>query len=261
MYLKELLDRTVSAVEDVGHNNLLKLQALSKHQPVVKEIEKKGKDFLTNLDLVSHSLLSKKLRKIYPKIPIYSEEGKERIKRTRGKSLIIDPLDGSINYFHQDVFWGLSVALVKNSQTQLGVVYLPALKQLAGVTKTGDSFSRGDISLRVRKDRDIARAQIWLDWGKESKAVLLLFPRLGKVSLYPQIRLCCTASLLAVAGGKIAAYVHPNPEPEDIAAGCLIVEKAGGKVTDFEGNPWTPFSKSIVASNGLVHRQILEVLK
>jgi len=79
--------------------------------------------------------------------------------------------------------------------------------------------------------------------------------------LYPQIRLCSTASLMAVATGKICAYVHPHPAPEDFAAGALIVEKAGGKVTDLQGKPWDIFSKSIVASNGILHEEILNGIK
>jgi len=248
-------------VEGVGHDTLLKLQALSHHQPQAREIGKEEKDFLTDLDLKSHLILSKGLRKIASEIPVYSEEGEGRIEKTKGKSWIIDPLDGTVNFFHQDVFWGLSVALVEDQRTQLGVIYLPALKQLAGVTREGKVFTKGNIVLEVRKGKDISKAQIWLDWGKESEAVLSILPKIKRISLYPQIRLCCTASLLAVAGGKISAYIHPHPAPEDIAAGCLIVEKAGGRVTDLDGNPWTPFSDSIVASNGLLHNQILEALK
>jgi myo-inositol-1(or 4)-monophosphatase len=63
-----------------------------------------------------------------------------------------------------------------------------------------------------------------------------------------------------VATGKIEGYVHPGPTPFDIAAGCLIVEACGGRVTDMEGKPWTAFSKSIVATNGLIHEGVLQLL-
>ena len=67
-------------------------------------------------------------------------------------------------------------------------------------------------------------------------------------------------SLMAVASGKICAYIHPHPAPEDFAAAAFIVEKAGGKVTDLGGNAWDLSSDSIVATNGLLHDQVLKVL-
>lgn len=230
-------------------------------QPRVRNIESTGKDFLTEADLKSHSLISERLQRLTPEIPVYSEEGEKFDITQRGALWVVDPLDGTVNYFHQDVFWGVSIALVENQRTQLGVVYLPSLNQLAGVAREGDIVTKGNITLGVRSDTNLSWAQIWTDWGKESKAALSILPKLKEVSLYPEIRLCCSASLLAVASGRISGYIHPQPAPEDIAAGCLIVEKAGGRITDFKGNDWAPFSDSIIASNGLLHEQILEAIR
>lgn len=228
-------------------------------QPRVRQEQKAGKDFLTDADLMSHRLIKIRLEKLTPKIRIYSEEDEAEIAETGETCWIVDPLDGSINYFHQDSCWGVSIALVENKQTQMGVVYLPALRRGIAIT-AGKSFVRPD-SLGVRKDTDISRAQIWTDHTKGSPELVIgIFSKLSKVSLYPQVRLCATYSLLSVAFGKIAGYVHSAPKPEDFSAACLAVEKAGGKVTDLEGNPWSPFSKSIVASNGLLHEKILDAV-
>jgi len=114
--------------------------------------------------------------------------------------------------------------------------------------------------LGVRKESQLSEARIWTDWGKESKEALSLFPRMAEISMKPQIRLCSTASLMAVASGKISAYIHPHPAPEDFVAGAFIVEKAGGKVTDLKNKPWSISSDSIVASNGILHDEILKGL-
>lgn len=237
-------------------------QVLLEIQQEAKEIKKERKDFLTEADLRSHSLISERLQELTPEIPIYSEEGEVSIDGTKKAIWVVDPLDGTFNFFHQDVFWGISIAFVENQQTQLGVIYLPALNQLAGATKESDIITEGrGIALKVRTDTDLSRAQIWLDWGKASKAVLSILPKIAAVSLYPQIRLCATASLMAVATGKITAYILPQPAPEDFAAGALIVERAGGRVTDLLGNPWMLLSDSIVASNGVLHNRILKEIK
>lgn len=258
MNFEKLLPQVIKIIQKAG-------QALLETQPKVEKIEKKGKDFLTSADLKSDSLIFQELRALTPEIPIYSEENEEKVKKEimwKEIMWIVDPLDGTINYFHQDNFWGVSIALVENQKTQLGVVYLPVLNQLVGVTREGKIIRKGNISSwGVRTDTRLSKGQIWTDWAKESiESTLSVFSKLAKSGLSPQIRLCCSASLLMVASGRISAYIHPQPGPEDIAAGCLIVERAGGYVTDLTGKAWTPFSTSILASNSLLHDQIFEVL-
>jgi len=250
---QKLLENAVGAIKKAG-DILLRIQRGT------KEIKREGKDFLTKADLHSNSIIVSRLRELTPRVPINSEEGDKNLNRTEKEIWIIDPLDGTVNFFHQDVFWGVSVAFVRNRQTELGAIYLPALDVLIGATRDGKIIKRGNFDFGVGKESDLSRAQVWLDWSKESKAVLSILPKIAKVSLYPQIRLCATASLMAVATGKIVAYIHPHPAPEDFSAGYLIVEMAGGKVTDLAGRPCTPFSDSMVASNGKLHNQILEAV-
>jgi len=242
-------------VDDIGMS-LLDLQGKAVKSPTSR------KDFVTNADLKSHRWFLRELKKLTPKIQIFSEEDGKEILATKKSCWIIDPLDGTINYFHQLESWGVSVALVSEGQTQLGVVFFPALGELIGATY-GENLYAGSSAknLCVRDDADLSQAQIWTDHIKgPADPVIDIFGKLTRHTLCPQVRLCATYSLLNVAFGNIAGYVHPAPKPEDIAAACLIVENAGGKVTDIQGNPWTPFSKSIVATNGLLHDQLLSVL-
>lgn len=249
-----LLRKTVEVAEEAG-------KLLLGIQKGVREIKKPRKDFLTDADLKSHSLITARLRDLTPQVPIYSEENEEELKIGKEAIWVVDPLDGTINFFHQDFLWGVSIALVENQRTKLGVVCLPALNQTVGVGDKDEIVVRGNISLGVRKENNLSEAQIWTDWGKKSKVVLSLLPRLAEISLYPQIRLCATVSLMAVASGKISAYIHPHPAPEDFAAGALIVERAGGKVTDLQGSSWNLFSESIVASNSTLHDKLLKGLQ
>ncbi|MCX6764794.1 MAG: inositol monophosphatase [Candidatus Nealsonbacteria bacterium] len=243
------LGKIIEIAEEAG-------EVLLKFQKNVRELKKNRKDFLTDADFKSDKLVGARLKSVASQIPIFSEENGEH-SINKGKIWVVDPLDGTVNFFHQDSLWGVSIALVENRKTKLGVVCLPALNQTIGVYEN-EIIVKGNVSLGVRKDSRLAEAQIWTDWGKESEVVLSLLPKLKKISLYPQIRLCATASLMAVANGKICAYIHPHPAPEDFAAAALIVEKVGGKVTDLNNDPWDVFSSSIIASNGILHEQILE---
>jgi myo-inositol-1(or 4)-monophosphatase len=216
-------------------------------------------DLVTNGDLQSNQLIIKRLKSLTPDVNIFSEEDEKEMTETNKPCWIVDPIDGTYNYFHQLQEWGVSIALAINGRTKIAGVYLPAIGRLKVLIESGVQFF--DASLRVREDTDISHAQIWTDHIKgPAEPVIDIFTKLTKHTTCPQIRLCATYSLLNVAYGNITGYVHPAPKPEDIAAAALIVEKAGGKVTDIQGNPWTPFSKSIVATNGLLHDQLLSVL-
>jgi len=248
--LHQLRLNVVSIISHVGRRLIL-------HQSSVKEVFTNRKDFVTSADEMSHEFIVGELQKLTPGVRIYSEEYGVDLSETNDWTWVIDPVDGTINYFHGLPEWGVSIALVKDMQTQLGAVYLPEIETLF-IRIKGENPC---VKKTVRNDKNLSQAQIWTDHIKgPPEPVIDIFGKLTRHTLCPQVRLCCTASMLAVASGKIAGYVHPAPKPEDFSAAALIVEKAGGKVTDIQGKPWTPFSKSIVATNGLLHDKLLSVL-
>ncbi|MDO8430715.1 MAG: inositol monophosphatase [Candidatus Taylorbacteria bacterium] len=243
---------------------------VEKLQPKSRRLSSR-KDFLSDADLQSESIILEHLTNEYPDIPALSEEkGGERT--TKGRLWIIDPIDGTINFFLQDDHWAISIALVEDGLTLAGLIYAPARKQIFSASSSTASklqFVGGSdsMNLNVNKEKTLSNSQFWLGWGKEENhgndhdKVYSLITKLDRCSLYPQIRNSATMDLMSVAQGRIGGYVFLKPEPFDIAAACLIVERAGGKVTDLDGHPWTPFSSSIVASNGVIHDGLLEVIK
>lgn len=249
--LKSILAPAVRIARDAGE----KLQKKQSSASVVNR-----KDFVTDADQMSHRFIAQSLCQLTPDVEIYSEESGTELAETNDWNWIVDPLDGTVNYFHRDSYWGVSIALAYRQVVELAVCSFPAIGELDAALRPSRLLI-GSSTLRVREDRDLSQAQIWTDHIKGSvDPVLDILGRLARHTLYPQIRLCCSASLAAVACGRIAGYVHPAPKPEDFAAAAFLVEMAGGKVTDIQGNPWTVFSKSIVATNGLLHEQLLEVL-
>ena len=228
------------------------------------------KDFLTDADLMSEGIILRTLASEYPDIPALSEEkgGKEI---TDGYLWVIDPVDGTINFFLQDDHWGISIALVENGRTIAGVVYLPARHEMFSALCSGFAWLRRarspEVPINVNKNFHLSDSQFWVGWGKEEhggddhRRVYKVIQKLDRRTLYPQIRNSATADMMAVARGRISGYVFPKPEPFDIAAAALIVVRAGGVATDMEGNPWGPFSRSLVVSNGAIHHVLLDVLQ
>ncbi len=229
------------------------------------------KDFLTDADIKSEEIILRALASEYPDIPSFSEEkGGEVIKN--GYLWIVDPVDGTINFFLQDDHWGISIALVENGYTIAGVVYLPTRKQIFSASRDISARFRhieeiGWTNIEVNKENNLANSQFWIGWGKEKhegndhKAVYNVIEKLDRQTLYPQIRNSAVADMMMVARGKIMGYVFTNPEPFDIAAAGFIIERAGGKVTDMNGNPWNPFSQSLVASNSIIYNDLMRIIK
>jgi myo-inositol-1(or 4)-monophosphatase len=261
MNLKKTLTIMEKAATEAG-SSLLKMK------PKVRRLSAR-KDFLTNADIVSEKIIFGILQTKYPEIPFLSEEsGGEYLKN--GYLWVIDPIDGTINYFLGDDHWGISIALLKNGQAITGVIYLPAkglvfsaiLGCPAKFRHNKETFRK---KLSVSKENDLKNSQFWVGWGKEEHGgndhhkICGLLEKLTRHTLYPQIRNSCTADAMMVASGKIAGYIFPKPEPFDIAAAGSIVECAGGIVTDINGKPWSPFG-SFVASNKSVHKKLLNLL-
>lgn len=168
---------------------------------------------------------------------------------------VVDPLDGTANYIAQDAPWAVSVALVNNWRVVAGVVCVWPRGGLHTMATT-EEYSVSD---RV----DLSGGRLATDWTKRphDRDVCALLSKLRQRSSYPRITGCCSAALVSVATGKLDAFVHFAPQPFDFAAGAAIVEATGGVVTDTKGQPWSVHSKSVVATNGLVHDAMLALLK
>lgn len=263
------LDKVLAVMEEAA---IKAAHVLDEMQPTSRRLESR-KDFLTDTDLKSEEVILRTLAAEYPDVPSFSEE-KGGTESREGYLWIVDPIDGTINFFLQDDHWGISIALAENGHTIAGVVYLPARKQLFSASR--DIATRFRlieekesewINPRVNQENNLASSQFWVGWGREEhggddhKRVYDVIARLDRHTLYPQIRNSATADMMMVACGKIAGYVFLKPEPFDIAAAGLIIERAGGKVTDVDGNPWESFSRSLVASNDVIHNDLLRIIK
>lgn len=171
---------------------------------------------------------------------------------------IIDPLDGSSNFLNHNPFFAVSIALALENELITGVVFAPFLEELV-VARRGHGCTINGRPVSVSQTTELGKTYVVGCPGGDPDNER--FARMG-FSLHQQIkdfRKIGSAAVEAymVASGRVDAFTTLNISPWDVAAGVLCTEEAGGKVTDFAGEPWRLDKTDMLVSNGLVHDEIL----
>lgn len=224
----------------------------------------KGKiDLVTEADFKSEKLILECMGRHFPEDTFITEET-GRHGSTSNRVWLIDPLDGTINFAHELPFFGVSIALQVEDETVLGMVYNPCTQEFFEAAK-GSGALLNEKPIAVSKTPDLVNSLLATGFPytmhQDPGDVI---QRLRSLIVRGQgIRRIGSAAmdLCYVAAGRFAGYWEQDLKPWDTAAGALLVQEAGGRVTDFEGNPFTPYRKSVVASNSLIHEDMLAALR
>lgn len=218
---------------------------------------------VTEADRSSQELIFRILKKNFPGHSILGEEGKG--PASLGEySWIVDPLDGTVNYIHNLPIFSVSIGLLHNGEVVSGVVHAPLLNETFIAQKGAGAWLNGKriaVSPTSRLIRSLAVTGFSYDVYSRPGAVMR---RLVRVSSRVQgIRRLGSAALdLAyVALGRFEAFWEQGLSPWDVAAGSLIVREAGGRISDFSGGKDFIFGRSIVATNGRIHREMLKLIR
>jgi myo-inositol-1(or 4)-monophosphatase len=229
-----------------------------------KIISYKGEvDLVTQFDRRSQTLIVQSLKKKFPEFGILSEENVCHNIDSSAK-WIIDPLDGTTNFAHNLPLWAISIALEVTRDIVLGVVYDPTRREVFSAIKKHGAFLNKK-RIRVSKIRKLSQSLLITGFPydiRQSKNNNLnhfnnfavraqAVRRLGSAAL----DLCYTAC------GRFDGYWELKLSPWDQAAGSLILQEAGGKVTDFKGKKFNIYGDEVLGTNGLIHRQMMQVLK
>lgn len=223
-------------------------------------IRKSHKEMVTEIDLKSQTVISGILKNEYPSHGIITEE--KRLDQDKGKkNWIIDPIDGTHNYIAGLPFSGVSIALEEDNEFLLGVIYFPMADELYyGVNGEG-AFCNGN-QIHVSENKEICKSIINYDnQFYLSEHSFEYYKILTEKAFTTRIFGTATNDICMTASGKIDGRIWNNTKICDIAAGIVILTEAGGKVTNFDGTPCNIDSKSVVASNGLVHNELLAIFK
>lgn len=251
-YTKEL-DVAKSVAKEMG-----KIQ-LKNFRKNLKVIRKSTKDFVSNVDLECQNLSYELLRKDF-QYEILSEERKTQDEIGTKLFWIIDPVDGTHNYISGLPNFGVSIALATKKEFLLGVIYLPYFDEMYHAVKSQGAFMN-DQKLQVSKNNDLEKSMITFDnqfyLNKKSFDV---YKKIVDSCFTTRILGSAVYDFCLIASGKVDARVWNNTKVFDFAAGLTIVNEAGGKLTDFNGDEITLNSHDILASNSFVHQELLTVI-
>ncbi len=228
-----------------------------------EKLEFKGSnDLVSYVDRETEKILVGRLSKLVPEAGFITEEGTVAQQSAEMK-WIIDPLDGTTNFVHGIPFYSVSIALVSGDVPVLGVVYEVSRDECFYAVQDGKAYCNGE-EISVSAAGSLAESVITTGYPHRDFEQLPHYID-ALSALMPQTqgmrRLGSAAADLAyVACGRVSCFFESNLNSYDVAAGALIVQQAGGRVTDFQGgNNWL-FGREIIAANG-VHLDVLEVIR
>ena len=225
-------------------------------------VEKHTHDYVSYVDKETEKLLVRKLSALLPEAGFITEE-KTVETADKDYTWIIDPLDGTTNYIHDYAPYCVSIALSYKNELIIGVVYEVCRDECFYAWKDGGAYLN-DRKINVSNIGNMQQAFIGLDLpynDKQYKPLLnhLMDKLYGTAS---SIRLNGSAaiSLCYVAAGRYDAWAEAFINAWDFSGGAIIIKEAGGKVTDFFGNDYFSGDHHIIATNGLLHNEIKELI-
>ena len=175
---------------------------------------------------------------------------------------IVDSLDGTGNFANFNPFFSVCIALMHKSELLLGTMYAPAINEFYFAEKGKGAYLNGG-RIRVSDITDLSQSYIFYceggekDRSKTGKIISRVYPhvmdmrKLGSAGL----------EIAWVAAGRGEAYLTTKIEPWDVAPGVLLIQEAGGGVSDFHGDSWKLQTSDLLFSNGKVHQELLDLIK
>jgi myo-inositol-1(or 4)-monophosphatase len=228
-----------------------------------RQVQSKGyADVVTDIDKASEELLVGAINKRYPDHAIVAEEGSNSDGQSE-YTWVIDPLDGTLNYLHGLPIYCVSVGVLRAGQPFIGVVYDPTRDELYTAERGQGAYLNGR-RLRVSATNELQRALLTTGFPynrfsqndnnlREFAHILLHVQdvrRPGSAAL----------DLCYAAAGRSDGHWELGLKPWDVAAGALIVHEAGGRLSDWQGNEWQIGTDRLLATNGLIHQEMLGLL-
>ncbi len=230
---------------------------------VVEATYKGAVDLVTPFDLGAQEILVGHLAEAFPTHGFLAEEGLARAGASECR-WIIDPLDGTTNFAHAFPVFSVSAALECAGRLALGFVYDPMRDEMFRAEAGRGAFLNG-VPVRVSGTSQLGRSLLATGFPYDVRVSSENnLGHWGRFIVRAQaIRRCGSAALdlSYVACGRFDGFWELKLKPWDVAAGALLVAEAGGRVTDFTGQPFTWEAPGIVATNGPIHPAVLEVLR
>ena len=256
--LQHLLPSVIKIVKQVGHF----IKSESQHFLTGSVEYKTSNDLVSYVDRCSETMLCEALDRLHPGLGFETEE--QQVIRQGATRWIIDPLDGTTNFIHQIPLYAISVALAQDNEILLGVVYEINNQDLYSAIK-GQGACKNDTPIHVSPTAHFNQSLIATgfpisDFPNKSKYLNCLGPLMTQTRGIRRMG-AAAVDLCFTAEGKFDLFFEPQLKPWDVAAGALILESAGGLVSDFSGGTDWLYGKSLIGRNPHMHKAFLNFMK
>ncbi|HEX4164673.1 MAG TPA: inositol monophosphatase family protein [Bryobacteraceae bacterium] len=250
--MSEFLDAAIEIAGEAG-------QILLAHRGVSFEL-KGDYDLVTAADRASEQLIVKRLRERFPQHGIVAEEG-GRAEMQAEKRWYVDPLDGTTNFAHGFPMWNVTLALADKDEVIAGVVFDPLNRELFAAERGGGARLNG-APIHVSKASSLGDSLLSTGFPSRKRHQNV------NIHFYYQIAMMshgvrrggsAAIDLAYTACGRLEAFWEFGLNPWDMAAGSLLVEEAGGTVSGMQGEGYDVNGRYVVADNGLVHGELLDL--
>ncbi len=224
--------------------------------------EKNSHDYVSYVDKESERRIVKRLRELVPEAGFIAEEGSGSLTDEK-YCWVVDPLDGTTNYIHNNAPYCVSIALRNKEELLVGVVYEVCRDELYWAWKGSKAYLNGK-EIHVSEIQTLNESFIELgfpyDAAKYRNFVKELIGQLYGNVCGLRLQGSAASELCYIAAGRFEARMEALLGPWDIAAGALILMQAGGKITDYSGGDTFYSGKQVLATNGKIHDSLLKII-
>jgi myo-inositol-1(or 4)-monophosphatase len=216
-------------------------------------------DLVTEADRASEKFISERLLARWPEFGVFGEEGTRSYLAAEYRWLV-DPLDGTTNFAHGYPVFCISIALVRGEEILAGFLYDPTRSEFFCAERGQGAKLNGE-TMRVSKTARLSESLLGTGFPSHKRH------KNPNIHFYHQLTLrshglrragSAALDLVNVAAGRYDGFWEFNLNPWDTAAGVLLVQEAGGRVTRFDGSPFRLSSEEVLASNGIIHQELMQ---
>ncbi len=258
-YLKELR-AAHRAAREAGRFLMAKFE--KRNSLAVETKAGEAVNYVTRVDRESEKRIQSILRRAFPKDAFLGEEGGSR-GGSGSRRWIVDPLDGTTNYLHGFPMFAVSIALEEDGDLKVGVVLDPVRREsFAAVRGHGATLNGRPIAVSRRRAFRHALSATGFPFREFSRMAeyLAIFESMARSTAGIRRPGSASLDLCYLACGRVDLFWEFGLGPWDVAAGALIIQEAGGRVTDVEGGKEI-LAGDVAASNGPLHRRLLQIIQ
>ena len=230
----------------------------------LKITQKEGIEIVTQTDIECQNIIIGMIQDRFPDHSILSEEEGGLIEGSGSGRWIIDPLDGTANFAHGFPIFGVSIAFELDGELRIGVLYNPVMDEFYSACHGIGAFLNNE-PVKVSSIETVKKSLLCTgfpyDLNADREDILTRFFRLLSAGQGVRRPGSAAMDLGYVANGTFESFWEQGLKPWDVAAGAVIVREAGGKVTNYEGGPFDLAEGEILATNGHIHDEMIDLLK